>query len=120
MEVQLSEFFNKRGLNFANLEVVAVILVAPGIYHYISLAWCIGNTQVKVCNSLQPSLLTEVQVWLSKQILQNLVDGEDLTTINDKVMSPQLQCIYNCSKLEVMNWVVLLTRGISNQSALLH
>ena len=91
MEVQLSEFFNKRGLNFVNLEVVAVRLAAQGISHYISLAWRIGNTQIKVRNSLHPSLLTEVQVWLSKQILQTLVVGEDLATITEKVMSPLFQ-----------------------------
>ena len=38
MEVQLSKFFDKRGLNFVNLEVVAVRLAAQGISHYISLA----------------------------------------------------------------------------------
>ena len=69
MEVQLCEFLNKRGLNFVNLEVVAVGLAAQGISHYISLAWGIGYTHVKIYNSLHPSLLTKVQVWLSKQIL---------------------------------------------------
>ena len=88
MKVQLSKFFDKRGLNFVNLEVVAVRLAAQGISHYISLSWRIGNTQIKVCNSLHPSLLTEVQIRLSKQILQTLVVGEDLTTITEKVMSP--------------------------------
>ena len=68
-----------------NLEVVAVRLAAQGISHYISLAWSIGNTHVKVCNNLHPSLLTEVQVWLSKQILQTLVVSEDLATITEKV-----------------------------------
>ena len=125
MEVQLSEFFNKRGLNFMNLEVVAVRLAAQGISHYISLAWCIGYTHVKVCNSLHPSLPTEVQVWLSKQILQTLVVGEDLATITEKVRSPLPQSMNDSSKLEVVNWVVFfvrvqLTRGISNHSALLH
>ena len=90
MEVQLSKFFDKRGLNFVNLEVVAVRLAAQGISHYISLAWGIGYTHVKICKSLHPSLLTEVQVWLSKQTLQTLVVGEDLTTITEKVMSPLL------------------------------
>ena len=90
MKVQLSKFFDKRGLNFVNLEVVAVRLAAQGIRHYISLAWGIGNTQVKVCNNLHPSLLTEVQVWLSKQILHTLVVSEDLATITEKVMSPLL------------------------------
>ena len=108
-----------------NLEVVAVRLAAQGISHYISLAWCIGNTQVKVCNNLHPSLLTEVQVWLSKQILQTLVVSEDLATITDKVMSPLLQRMNDSSKLEVVNWVVLfvgaqLPRGISNHFAVLH
>ena len=103
MEVQLSEFFNKRGLNFVNLEVVAVRLAAQGISHYISLAWGIRNTQVKICNNLHPSLLTEVQVWLSKQILQTLVVGEDIAMITEKVMSPLFQCMDNISKLEVVN-----------------
>ena len=90
MEVQLSKLFDKRGLNFMNLEVVAVRLVGQGISHYISLAWGIGYTHVKVCNSLHPSLLMKVQVWLSKQILQTLVVGEDLATVTEKVMSPLL------------------------------
>ena len=125
MEVQLSEFFNKRGLNFVNLEVVAVRLAAQGISHYISLAWRTGNTQVKVCNKLHPSLLTEVQIWLSKQIFQTLVVSEDLATITEKVMSPFFQRVNDSSKFEVMNWVVLfvraqLPRGISNHFALLH
>ena len=125
MGVQLSKFFDKRGLNFMNLEVVAVRLAAQGISHDISLAWRIGNTQVKVCNKLHPSLLTEVQVWLSKQIFQTLVVGEDLATITEKVMSPLLQRMNDGSKFEVVNWVVLfvraqLTRGICNHSVLLH
>ena len=108
-----------------NLEVVAVRLAAQGISHYISLAWCIGNTQIKVCNSLHPSLLTEVQVWLSKELLQTLMVGEDLATITEKVMSPLLQRMNDSSKFEVVNWVVLLVRaqlprGISNHFALLH
>ena len=125
MKVQLSKFFDKRGLNFVNLEVVAVRLAAQGINHYISLAGGIGYTHVKVCNSLHPSLLTEVQIWLSKQILLTLVVGDDLAMITEKVMSPLLQCMNDSSKLEVVNWVVFfmraqLTRGISNHFALLH
>ena len=125
MEVQLSEFFNKRALNFVNLEVVAVRLAAQGIIHYISLSWGIRNTQVKICNNLHPSLLTEVQIWLSKQILQTLVVGEDVATITEKVMSPLLKCMNDSSKFEVVNWVVLfmraqLSRGIGNHFALLH
>ena len=125
MEVQLPEFLNKRGLNFVNLKVVAVRLAAQGISHYISLAWRIGNTQVKVRNKLHPSLLTEVQIWLSKQILQTLVVSEDLATITEKVMSPLLQRMNDSSKFEVVNWVVLfvraqLPRGISNHFAVLH
>ena len=97
MKVQLSKFFDKRGLKFVNLEVVAVRRAAQGISHYISLAGGIGYTHVKVCNSLHPSLLTEVQIWLSKQILQTLVVGEDFATITKKVMSPLLQCMNDSS-----------------------
>ena len=30
---------------------------------------------------------------------------EDLATITEKVMSPQLQCKFNCNKFKVMDWV---------------
>ena len=108
-----------------NLEVVAVRLAPQGISHYISLAWRIGDTQVKVCNKLHPSLLTEGQIWLSKQLLQTLVVSEDLATITEKVMLPLLQRMNDSSKFEVVNWVVLfvrsqLSRGISNHFAVLH
>ena len=73
MEVQLAEFILKEGVNVMNLEVVAVSLVAQGISHYISLARGIRNTQVIVCNGFHPSLLTEIQRWLSEQVLQTLM-----------------------------------------------
>ena len=39
----------------------------------------------------------EVQIWLSKQILQTLVVSEDLATITEKVMSPCFECMdYGC------------------------
>ena len=77
-----------------SLEVVAVRLAAQGISHYISLACRIGNNQVEVCNELHPSLLTEVQIWLSKQILHTLLIGEDLNLRQQRWMEAFAD--YNC------------------------
>ena len=67
---------------------IAKRLTTQGIGHYISLTRGIGYTAVVVSNSFHPSLLTEVQIWLSKQVLQTLMIGEDLATITEKVLSP--------------------------------
>jgi hypothetical protein len=96
MEVQLAKLFMKKGLNLSNLEVVAISLATQGIGHDISLARGIRDIHVIIGYCLEPSLLTEVQVWLSIQILQTLVIRVYLATITQKVMSPQLQSIDNC------------------------
>src|SRR4051812_46163219 len=104
---------------YLNFKFTIVGFVAQGIGHYISFAKGIGNIHVEVGYCLEPSLLAEIQIRLSKQVLQALVVGVDLATITKRVMSPQLQCIdYSC-KFEVMGWILIfmstqLTRAISN------
>src|ERR1041384_2098657 len=110
---------------YLNFKFTIVDFAAQGIGHYISFARGIGNIHVEIGYCLEPSLLAEIQVWLSKQLLQALVVGVDLATITNEVMSPQLQCInYRC-QLEIMCWIVFfmrtqLTRAISNHFSLLH
>src|ERR1041384_5865378 len=125
LEVQLLEFFIQARLLFLNFKCIAIGFAAQGISHYISFVRGIRNIHVKVGYCLEPSLLAEVQVWLSKQILQALVVGEELATITDEVMSPQLQCINYCCQFKVMGWILIfmstqLTRAISNHFAILH
>src|SRR3954470_4351981 len=99
--------------------------MAQSISHHISFARGVMNIHAEISYCLEPSLLAEIQVWLCKQVLQDLVVGVDLATITDEVMSPQLQCInYRCQS-EIMCWIVIfmrtqLTRAISNHLALLH
>src|SRR4051812_28652899 len=119
--------FNLRSssLLYLNFKLRAISLTAQGIGHHISLARGIGNIHVEVGCCLEPSLLAEIQVWLSKQILQTLVVGVDLATITDEVMSPQLQRINYCCQIKVMRGILIfvstqLTRAISNHFALLH
>src|ERR1043165_4627440 len=125
LEVQPLEFFIQARLFFLNFKWIAIGFAAQGISHYISFARGIRNIPVEVGYCLKPSLLTEIQVWLSKQILQTLVVGEDLATITDEVMSPHLQCIDYCCQFKVMSWILIfvstqLTRAISNHFAILH
>src|SRR3954463_337884 len=95
---------------YLNFKFTTVGFAAQGIGHYISFARGIGNIHVEVGYCLEPSLLAEIQVWLSKQILQTLVVGVDLATITEKVMSPQLQCIDYCCQFEIMRWIVIFVR----------
>src|SRR3954463_15266340 len=125
LNVHLAGFFLKEGLLYLNFKFRAISFTAKGIDHHISLARGIGNIHVEVGYCLEPSLLAEIQVWRSKQILQTLVVGVDLATITDEVMSPQLQCINYCFQFKVMSWILIfvstqLTRAISNHFALLH
>src|SRR3954462_11426695 len=84
-------------LLYLNFQFTTISLATQGISHHISFAKGVRNSHVVVGYCLEPSLLAEIQVWLSKQVLQALVIGVDLATISDEVMSPQLQCInYRC------------------------
>jgi hypothetical protein len=96
VKVQLAKFFVEKGLCLLNHEVVAIRLATQSIGHYIILARGIRNIHVIVSYCLEPPLLAEVQIWLSIQILQTLMVRVYLTTITEKVMSPQLQSIDNC------------------------
>src|SRR3954466_12360522 len=125
LEVQLLEFFIQKWLMYLNFKCIAIGFASQGISHYIRFARGIGNIHVEVGYCLEPSLLTEIQVWLSKQILQTLVVGVDLATITDEVMSPQLQCINYCYQFKIMCWILIfvstqLTRSISNHFVVLH
>src|SRR3954470_17422919 len=110
---------------YLNFKFRAISLTTQGIGHHISLARGIRDVHVEVGYCLEPSMLAEIQVWLSKQILQALVVGVDLATITDEVISPQLQCINYCCQFKVMCWILIfvsmqLTRAISNHFVLLH
>src|SRR3954464_8310727 len=112
-------------LLYLNFQFTTISLATQGIGHHISFSRGVRNSHVVVGYCLEPSLLAEIQVGLSKQVLQALVVGVDLTTITDEVMSPQLQCINYCCQFKIMCWILIfvstqLTRAISNHFALLH
>src|SRR4051812_43235201 len=125
LDVQLVELFIEKWLLFLNFKFIAISLMAQGIDHHISLARGIRNIHFEVGYCLEPYLLAEIQVWLSKQVLQDLVLSVDRVTITKEVMSPQLQFINYCCQFEVMGWILIfvstqLARSISNHVALLH
>ena len=110
---------------YFNFNFATVGCATQGIGHHISFVRGVMNIHVEIGYCLEPSLLAEIQVRLSKQVLQALVIGEDLATITDEVVSPQLQCIDYCCLFEIMCWILIfvrteLTRAISNHFALLH
>src|SRR3954466_2921647 len=125
LDVQFAELFIQKWLLKLNFKFTTIGFATQGIGHHISLARGIGDIHIEVGYCLEPSLLAEIQVRLSKQVLQALVVGVDLATITEKVMSPQLQCIdYSC-QFEVMGWILVfvstqLTKAIRNHFALLH
>src|SRR3954464_9358609 len=73
LDVQFVELFIQKWLMYLNFKFRAISLTAQGIGHHTSLARGVGNIHVEVGYCLEPSLLAEIQVWLSKQILQTLV-----------------------------------------------
>src|SRR3954464_8178049 len=124
-DVQLAELFIQKWLLYLNFKFTTIEFAAQGIGHYIGFARGVMNIHVEIGYCLEPSLLAEIQVCLSKQVLQTLVVGVDLAMITDKVVSPQLQCINYCCQLEIMRWIIIfvrtqLTRAISNHFALFH
>src|ERR1041385_5554150 len=108
---QLAELFLQRCLLYLNFKFTTVGFAAQGIGHHISFARGVMNIHVEIGYCLEPSLLAEIQIWLSKQVFQALVVSVDLATVTDEVMSPQLQCInYRC-QFEIMCWIVFFMRS---------
>src|SRR3954468_19398 len=111
-------------MSYLNFQLTTVGFAAQGIDHHNSFARGVRNSHVVVGYCLEPSLLAEIQVGLSKQVLKALVVGVDLATITDKVMSPKLQCINCLCQFDIMCWIIFfmrtqLKRAISNHFALL-
>src|ERR1041384_5840656 len=95
---------------YFNFNFATVGFATQGIGHHISFARGVMNIHVEIGYCLEPSLLAEIQVWLSKQVLQTLMVGVDFATITDKVVSPQLQCIDYCYQFEIMRWIIIFVR----------
>src|SRR4051812_30277584 len=85
LDVHLEELFIQKWLLYLNFKFTAVGFAAQGISHHISFARGVRNSHFVVGYCLDPSLLAEIQVGLSKQVLQSLVVCVDLTTITDEV-----------------------------------
>src|SRR3954469_15915297 len=122
LEVQLPELFIQKWLLYLNFQFTTIGFASQGIGYYISFARGVMNIPVEIGYCLEPYLLAEIQVWLSKQVLQALVVGVDFATITDEVMSPQPQCINYRRQFEIMCLVLIfvrtqLLRAISNHFA---
>ena len=74
---------------------MAIALATQSVGDYVSLAWMIVNLQVVVLDQFKPSTLPHVQIFLSKEVLQVLVVGVDITLVPDQVVSPNLQGVHN-------------------------
>lgn len=86
VKIQLTKLLVKAGLSFLNHVVVAIRFYTQSINHYISLARGIQNITHIVNNCFHPSSVMEIQIWLSKHILQTLMVGVNLRTVVEKVM----------------------------------
>jgi hypothetical protein len=54
-----------------------------GVCYHVGLPGVIMNFQVIILDQLQPSSLTEVEIWLREYIPQTLVIGENVTFVPD-------------------------------------
>jgi hypothetical protein len=54
---------------------------AKGVSYHVGLSGAVMDLKVIIFDQFQPSSLMEVEVWLSEDILQTLVIGEDVTFV---------------------------------------
>src|ERR1044072_6830756 len=100
-------------------------LTAQRISNNICFTRMILHIQIIILNKFQPSALPEVQLPLSEDILQTLMNSEYVTAVPNKIVPPCLQRMNNRCQLQVMCGIVLLmvlklTRSISNNPSTLH
>src|SRR4051812_8977004 len=69
LEVHLAELFIQQWMLHLNFKFTTVGFAAQGISHHVSFARGVRNSHVVVGYCLEPPLLAEIQVGLSKQVL---------------------------------------------------
>jgi hypothetical protein len=75
---------------------VAVLLSAQGIGYDIGLAGMVIDSNVIILNQLQPSSLPQIQICLSKDVLEAFVVTVYFTSMIDEVMPPYLKGMHYC------------------------
>ena len=85
----------------------------------------VGDIHIIVCQELQPSTLSAVQVLLCEDGLQTLMIREELEGHSIQIMPPNAQSKHDCCKLKIMSGIVLfvnfqLSRRVGDNSAPLH
>src|SRR3954469_11593320 len=70
-------------------------LTAQCISNHIRFTRMILHIQIIVLNKLQPSTLPEIQILLSKDILQTLMISKNIIMISNKILPPCFQCMNN-------------------------
>jgi hypothetical protein len=61
---------------------------AEGVCYHVGLPRVVVDLKVIIFDQLQPSSLTEIEVWLSENVLQALVICEDVTFVPNQVVPP--------------------------------
>jgi hypothetical protein len=54
---------------------------AEGVCYHVGLSGVVMDLEVIILDQFKPSSLTEVEVWLSEDVPQTLVIGEDVTFV---------------------------------------
>jgi hypothetical protein len=55
--------------------------LAEGVCYHVGLSRVVMDLKVIIFDQFQPSSLTEVEIWLSEDILRTLVIGEDVAFV---------------------------------------
>src|SRR5664279_1954484 len=72
-KVQTSKLFMKGRLSFLNHQIIAIRFPTQRVSNDICFAGLIIDAQIIILDQLQPSSLSEIQLWLSEQVLKTLM-----------------------------------------------
>jgi hypothetical protein len=76
-----------------------MLLPARSISYDIGFSRVIVDSHIIILDHFQPSSLSQIEVRLSEYVLETLMVCIDLTAVPNKVVPPNLQCVYHCSQL---------------------
>src|SRR4051794_35108396 len=83
-------------------------LSAESVSDNIRLARMVVDIHIIILDQLHPSTLPHIQLLLSKNVLEALMIGIQLTHVAYQIVVPCLEGMYHSGKLEVMGRVILL------------
>jgi hypothetical protein len=96
IEIEILNFLTQLWSYLMSKRGVAVLLLAQGVSYDVGLTGMVVDSEVIILNQLQPSSLPQIQICLSKDVLEAFVVTVYFTSMTGEIVPPYLKSVHHC------------------------